>query len=101
MDKKEYLFLEKKIRNEAKNLEDKRKMPIFASSESTLLGMIFYFSGTGNTRWVASEIAKAINEELFYIPDLIREERSEFTLHDGTTEDEHQGSLLLGTDNLR
>ena len=45
--------------------------------------MIFYFSGTGNTRWVASEIAKAINEELFYIPDLIREERSEFTLHDG------------------
>ena len=36
--------------------------------------MIFYFSGTGNTRWVASEIAKAINEELFYIPDLIREE---------------------------
>ena len=58
-------------------------MPIFASSESTLLGMIFYFSGTGNTRWVASEIAKAINEELFYIPDLIREERSEFTLHDG------------------
>ena len=45
--------------------------------------MIFYFSGTGNTRWVASEIAKAIKEELFYIPDLIREERSEFTLHDG------------------
>jgi hypothetical protein len=32
---------------------------------------------------VASEIAKAINEELFYIPDLIREERSEFTLHEG------------------
>ena len=64
-------------------MEEKRKMPIFASSESTLLGMIFYFSGTGNTRWVASEIAKAIKEELFYIPDLIREERSEFTLHDG------------------
>ena len=47
------------------------------------IGMIFYFSGTGNTRWVASEIAKAIKEELFYIPDLIREERLEFSLHDG------------------
>ena len=69
--------------------------------------MIFYFSGTGNTRWVASEIAKAINEELFYIPDLIREERSEFTFTKNcqgvhqTTEDEHQGSLLLGIDDLR
>lgn len=42
--------------------------------------MIFYFSGTGNTRWVAQQIAKAIGEELLYIPDLIREQRYEFTL---------------------
>ena len=42
--------------------------------------MIFYFSGTGNTRWVAQQIAEAINEELLYIPDLIRENRYTFTL---------------------
>lgn len=44
--------------------------------------MIFYFSGTGNTRWVATEIAKALGEELLYIPDLIREGRYEFSLKD-------------------
>lgn len=41
--------------------------------------MIFYFTGTGNTRWVAEQIAEAINEELLYIPDLIRERRYEFS----------------------
>ena len=45
--------------------------------------MIFYFSGTGNTRWVATEIAKAIGEELLFIPDLLREHRFEFTLKEG------------------
>ena len=45
--------------------------------------MIFYFSGTGNTRWVAGQIAEAIGEELWYIPDLIRERRYEFTLKEG------------------
>ena len=45
--------------------------------------MIFYFSGTGNTRWVATEIAKAIGEELLFIPDLLREKRFEFTLKEG------------------
>lgn len=33
--------------------------------------MIFYFSGTGNTRWAAKEVAKATGEELVYIPDVI------------------------------
>jgi NAD-dependent dihydropyrimidine dehydrogenase PreA subunit len=42
--------------------------------------MIFYFSGTGNTRFVAKEIAAGIGEELLFIPDLIRENRYEFTL---------------------
>ena len=42
--------------------------------------MVFYFSGTGNTKWVASQIAKALNEQLLYIPDLIREGRYEFTI---------------------
>lgn len=33
--------------------------------------MIFYFSGTGNTRWAAREVAKATGEGLVYIPDVI------------------------------
>ena len=45
--------------------------------------MIFYFSGTGNTRWVAEQIAKAIGEELVFIPDMIREERYKFELSEG------------------
>ena len=42
--------------------------------------MILYFSGTGNTRWVAQQIAEAIGEELLYIPDLIREGRYQLVL---------------------
>ena len=45
--------------------------------------MIFYFSGTGNTRWVAEQIAKGIGEELVFIPDMIREGRYEFELGKG------------------
>lgn len=45
--------------------------------------MIFYFSGTGNTRWVATEIAKAIGEELLYIPDLQRQGHYSFSLKEG------------------
>ncbi len=48
--------------------------------------MIFYFSGTGNTRWIAGQIAQAIGEELLYIPDLIREGRYEFTIKEGKRE---------------
>lgn len=32
--------------------------------------MIFYFSGTGNTRWAAQEISKATGEKLLFIPDM-------------------------------
>ena len=45
--------------------------------------MIFYFSGTGNTRGVAKQIAEAIGEELLYIPDLIRQGHYEFSLKEG------------------
>ena len=31
--------------------------------------MIFYFSGTGNTRWAAEQLAHATGDELIYIPD--------------------------------
>jgi len=42
--------------------------------------MILYFSGTGNTRWVAQQIAESIGEQLLYIPDLIREDNYQLTL---------------------
>ena len=45
--------------------------------------MIFYFSGTGNTRWAAEEIAKAIDDQLYYIPDEIRKSRHSYILHTG------------------
>lgn len=33
--------------------------------------MIFYFSGTGNTRWAAKALEQQLNEELIYIPDVM------------------------------
>ena len=47
--------------------------------------MIFYFSGTGNTRFVAEQIAAGISEEMLFIPDLIREGKYDFTLQHGET----------------
>ena len=32
--------------------------------------MIFYFSGTGNSKWVANEIAKKINDNVYDISKL-------------------------------
>ena len=34
--------------------------------------MIFYFSGTGNTRWAAESVARHIGEDLFFIPDELK-----------------------------
>ena len=31
--------------------------------------MIFYFSGTGNTKWAASQLSIELNEQLHFIPD--------------------------------
>lgn len=46
--------------------------------------MIFYFTGTGNSGYVASEIAKANRDTIFSISKLITEEKElEFTLKDG------------------
>ena len=47
--------------------------------------MIFYFSGTGNTRWVAEQIAKAIGNELVYIPDAIRDGKYDYTIDEKET----------------
>lgn len=43
--------------------------------------MIFYFSGTGNTRWAAEFISEQIGERIFSISDEIKKE-CEYTLHD-------------------
>ncbi len=45
--------------------------------------MIFYFSGTGNTRWVAQQLAKTLDEELLFIPDLLKTGRYDFSLSEG------------------
>ena len=42
--------------------------------------MIFYFSGTGNTRWAALEVAHAIDERLVYIPDELRKGHHTYNL---------------------
>ena len=47
--------------------------------------MIFYFSGTGNTKWIAQQISEAIGERLLYIPDLIRQDQYTFELQEGET----------------
>ena len=47
--------------------------------------MIFYFSGTGNTRFVAEQIATGIGEELVFIPDAIRDGKYEFSIGEGET----------------
>ena len=45
--------------------------------------MIFYFSGTGNTKWAAQQLAAATGEELRYIPDELRQECMQYTLQQG------------------
>lgn len=43
--------------------------------------MIFYFSGTGNTRWAAQELAEATGERLLFIPEELKT-TCEYTLAD-------------------
>jgi NAD-dependent dihydropyrimidine dehydrogenase PreA subunit/flavodoxin len=45
--------------------------------------MIFYFSGTGNTKWAAEQLALATHESLYYIPDEMGKEKCEYTLQEG------------------
>ena len=44
--------------------------------------MIFYFSGTGNTKWVAQQLAAATGEQLLYIPDELKKGAMDYTLQD-------------------
>ena len=45
--------------------------------------MIFYFSGTGNTKWMAQQLAQATGEQLLYIPDELRKGKLQYTLQEG------------------
>lgn len=40
--------------------------------------MIFYFSGTGNSKWIAEQLAKQQKEALVFIPDALRYQQHEF-----------------------
>jgi len=41
----------------------------FLSLIRIFAGMIFYFSGTGNTRWAAERLAECTGEQLYFIPE--------------------------------
>ena len=45
--------------------------------------MIFYFSGTGNTKWAAEQLASATHDSLYYIPDELKKGTLEYTLQEG------------------
>lgn len=45
--------------------------------------MIFYYSSTGNSKYVASKIAEKTNEEMFYIPQCMKDKNFTFDVKDG------------------
>ena len=45
--------------------------------------MIFYFTGTGNTRWAAQLLAEATDDELHYIPNELDNTKLHYELKDG------------------
>ena len=45
--------------------------------------MIFYFSGCGNSRFVAETIAAGLNDTLIFIPEAARENHFDYTLAEG------------------
>lgn len=42
--------------------------------------MIFYFTGTGNTRWAAQQLAAATEDSLYFIPDELRKGELKYKL---------------------
>lgn len=40
--------------------------------------MVFYFTGTGNSRWVAEALGKAFEEPLVSIAEVLKEEKNEY-----------------------
>lgn len=47
--------------------------------------MIFYFSGTGNSRWVADQLSKVQNEYLVSIPEMLEKKMGNFCLRKNET----------------
>ena len=47
--------------------------------------MIFYFSGTGNSKWIANQLSKEQKEDLVFIPDALRSGVLEFCLKEEET----------------
>ena len=45
--------------------------------------MIFYFSGTGNSKWIANQLSKKQQENLVFIPDALQNGALEFCLQAG------------------
>ena len=45
--------------------------------------MILYFSGCGNSRFVAESIAKALDERLLFVPEEERNGKCDYELGDG------------------
>ena len=45
--------------------------------------MIFFFSGCGNSRYVAETLAAGLNDTLVFIPEAAREGRYEYELAEG------------------
>ncbi|MCS2387613.1 EFR1 family ferrodoxin [Bacteroides thetaiotaomicron] len=44
--------------------------------------MIFYFSGTGNSKWIANQLSKEQQEDLCFIPDAWKNDTWEFSLRE-------------------
>ena len=45
--------------------------------------MIFYFSGCGNSRYMAEKLVQGLNDQLVFIPEAAREGRYDYTLSEG------------------
>ena len=45
--------------------------------------MIFYFSGTGNTRWAAERLAEVTGERLLFIPEELKKGANDYELQEG------------------
>ena len=45
--------------------------------------MIFYFSGTGNSKWVAETVAHEFDDRLVFIPDALKNNQYTYTLDPG------------------
>ena len=45
--------------------------------------MIFYYSGCGNSRWIAEQLSVRLDEELAFIPNLLQGDSKEYAINEG------------------